>query len=136
MYLVLGGLVRGGLVCGGLVWGGLVWGGLVWGGSGPGGTSPQKISPGGSGPGGYGLGVWLGVWSGGGLGLGSGTPPQIFFFDFFLISLETPPGSRLRHMVNERPVRILLECILVLLKFHFLINLRSVSATLGTQRVQ
>ena len=25
-----------------------------------------------------------------------------------------PPGSRLRHMVNERPVRILLECILVL----------------------
>ena len=25
----------------------------------------------------------------------------------------TPPGSRLRHTVNERPVRILLECILV-----------------------
>ena len=25
-----------------------------------------------------------------------------------------PPGSRLRHTVNERPVRILLECILVL----------------------
>ena len=24
-----------------------------------------------------------------------------------------PPGSRLRHTVNERPVRILLECILV-----------------------
>ena len=24
-----------------------------------------------------------------------------------------PPGSKLRHMVNERPVRILLECILV-----------------------
>ena len=26
-----------------------------------------------------------------------------------------PPGSRLRHTVNERPVRILLECILVIL---------------------
>ena len=26
---------------------------------------------------------------------------------------DSPPGSRLRHMVNERPVRILLECILV-----------------------
>ena len=26
-----------------------------------------------------------------------------------------PPGSRLQHTVNERPVRILLECILVLL---------------------
>ena len=25
----------------------------------------------------------------------------------------TPPGSRLQHTVNERPVRILLECILV-----------------------
>ena len=25
----------------------------------------------------------------------------------------SPPGSRLRHTVNERPVRILLECILV-----------------------
>ena len=31
-----------------------------------------------------------------------------------LPGLSTPtPGSRLRHMVNERPVRILLECILV-----------------------
>ena len=28
-----------------------------------------------------------------------------------------PPGSRLRHTVNERPVRILLECILVLVMF-------------------
>ena len=26
-----------------------------------------------------------------------------------------PPGSRLRHTVNDRPVRILLECILVLI---------------------
>ena len=26
---------------------------------------------------------------------------------------QTPPGSRLQHTVNERPVRILLECILV-----------------------
>ena len=30
-----------------------------------------------------------------------------------------PPGSRLRHTVNERPVRILLECILVCNNFHF-----------------
>ena len=29
-----------------------------------------------------------------------------------------PPGSRLRHTVNERPVRILLECILVYIKEH------------------
>ena len=28
-------------------------------------------------------------------------------------SRHSPPGSRLRHTVNERPVRILLECILV-----------------------
>ena len=27
---------------------------------------------------------------------------------------DTPPGSRLQHTVNERPVRILLECILVI----------------------
>ena len=27
-----------------------------------------------------------------------------------------PPGSRLQHTVNERPVRILLECILVICK--------------------
>ena len=27
--------------------------------------------------------------------------------------METPPGSRLRHTVYDRPVRILLECILV-----------------------
>ena len=26
---------------------------------------------------------------------------------------DPPPGSRLQHMVYERPVRILLECILV-----------------------
>ena len=30
-----------------------------------------------------------------------------------------PPGSRLRHTVNERPVRILLVCILVLSYFHW-----------------
>ena len=30
---------------------------------------------------------------------------------------QTPPGSKLRHTVNERPVRILLECILVLHPF-------------------
>ena len=33
-------------------------------------------------------------------------------------SRHPPPGSRLRHTVNERPVRILLECILGL-KFYF-----------------
>ena len=26
---------------------------------------------------------------------------------------QTPPGSRAQHTVNERPVRILLECVLV-----------------------
>ena len=30
---------------------------------------------------------------------------------------QTPPGSRLQHTVYERPVRILLECILVFLVF-------------------
>ena len=35
---------------------------------------------------------------------GSGRPPRD----------QTPPGSRLPHTVYERPVRILLECILVL----------------------
>ena len=30
---------------------------------------------------------------------------------------QTPPGSRLQHTVNERPVRILLECILVFIQF-------------------
>ena len=29
------------------------------------------------------------------------------------LGADTPPGSRLRHTVNERPVRVLLECILV-----------------------
>ena len=33
----------------------------------------------------------------------------------------TPPGSRLQHTVNERPVRILLECILVYITVHFLL---------------
>ena len=28
---------------------------------------------------------------------------------------DTPPGSRHQHTVNEQPVRILLECILVIL---------------------
>ena len=32
-------------------------------------------------------------------------------------SRHPPPGSRLRHTVNERPVRILLECILVNIYF-------------------
>ena len=33
------------------------------------------------------------------------------------LALSTPPGSRLWHTVNERSVRILLECILVLMYF-------------------
>ena len=37
------------------------------------------------------------------------TPPQD----------QTPPGSRLQHTVYERPVRILLECILVNFQFLF-----------------
>ena len=32
-------------------------------------------------------------------------------------SRHPPPGSRLQHMVNERPVRILLECILLFFVF-------------------
>ena len=32
-----------------------------------------------------------------------------------------PPGSRLQHTVYERPVRILLECILVFFSFHLLL---------------
>ena len=38
-----------------------------------------------------------------------------FFFWIFFAS--PPPGSRLRHMVNERPIRIRLECILVFVNF-------------------
>ena len=35
------------------------------------------------------------------------------------LGADTPsPGSRLRHMGNERPVHILLECILVILNFN------------------
>ena len=34
-----------------------------------------------------------------------------------------PPGSRLQPTVNERPVRILLECILVSFYFNFNINI-------------
>ena len=80
------------------------------------------LVPGVCGPG----GVWSGVWSRGGgcLVRGWGGPgrglvggevgtPQIFFFDFF----GDPPRSRLRHMVNERQVRILLECILVFFNY-------------------
>ena len=37
-----------------------------------------------------------------------------------------PPGRTLQHTVNERPVRILLECILILWSFCFLTRLRLV----------
>ena len=33
------------------------------------------------------------------------------------LGADPPPGSRLRHTVNERPVHILLECILVAKRF-------------------
>ena len=46
-----------------------------------------------------------------------------FFFDFCFLWEYTPttppPESRVKHMVNERPVRILLECILVYKFFIF-----------------
>ena len=38
--------------------------------------------------------------------VGADTPPTL------PVSRHPPPGSRLQHTVNERPVRILLECIL------------------------
>ena len=48
-----------------------------------------------------------------------------FFFGFFFASTHSPcpphpppAGSRLRHTVNERPVRIVLECILVSIVFN------------------
>ena len=139
--LVWGGVWSQGrcLVCGDVVWGGVVWGCVVLGVSGLGlsdlgGVWSQGVwSWGVSGPGVSSLG---GVWS-------RGVTPQIFFFIFlgsflggilffwiflknffldFVFDLEflffwgSPPArSRLRHMVNERPVRILLECILVYL---------------------
>ena len=42
-------------------------------------------------------------------------------------STHPPPGSRLRHTVNERPVRILLECILVLSAFRLFMVLSPVA---------
>ena len=41
--------------------------------------------------------------------LGADTPPR----SRHPLEPGTPPGSRLQHTVNERPVRILLECILI-----------------------
>ena len=47
-----------------------------------------------------------------------------FFFHFFISAfffgdtLYPPPRSRVKHMVNERPVRILLECILVMTYYY------------------
>ena len=37
---------------------------------------------------------------------------------------ESPPGRRLQHTVNERPVRILLECILVLKLFCWIYQIK------------
>ena len=45
------------------------------------------------------------------------TPPQE----------QTPPGSRLQHTVYERPVRIILECILVLRNFRIVLKCRKKS---------
>ena len=57
---------------------------------------------------------------------GSRPPPNYFFFKFIfciiLLFFLHPPGSRLRHTVNERPVHILLECILVFLVSLSLLN--------------
>ena len=82
----------------GSVSGGLVPGGLVW-------------------------GVWLqGVWVRWGWGVGKGGPLCFFLFFFLEIFFDfcflwgyppPPPRSRIKRMVNEWPVRILLECILV-----------------------
>ena len=73
----------------------------------------------GSGP--RGSGPRGGVWSWGSpifWGAVKGDPPILggeFFFDFcFLWGYTVPPGTRHRNTVNVRPVRILLECILVL----------------------
>ena len=47
--------------------------------------------------------------------LGLSTPPHFFVNFFWLKYTPPPPGSsRLRNTDNERPVRILLECILVI----------------------
>ena len=46
-----------------------------------------------------------------------GKPPNFFGGEFFFISAffgNKPPGTRHRNTVNVWPVRILLECILVL----------------------
>ena len=40
-------------------------------------------------------------------------PPRSRYTPWSRYTPPPPPGSRLRHTVNERPVRILLECILV-----------------------
>ena len=59
--------------------------------------------------------VWL---RGGGWGEVKGGPPNFFFEFFFYFCFlwgYTPPGTRHRNTVNVRPVRILLECILVYL---------------------
>ena len=45
------------------------------------------------------------------------TPPPPPWETAHLPGKQTPPGSRLRHTVTERPVRILLECILVPILF-------------------
>ena len=54
---------------------------------------------------------------------GVGGDPQFWggIFFSFLLSLgkhPPPPRSRVKHMVNERPVRILLECILVMTYYY------------------
>ena len=112
MYLVLGGVLspRGVSGLGGWSWG-RGWGSgpggcLVWGMSGLGRLPPKKFS----------LFIYFKFF---------------FFFDFkkkfffwflffnfnflFFWGSPPPPRSSLRHMVNERPVPILLECILVIL---------------------
>ena len=64
----------------------------------------------------------------GGLHFGGvkGGPPNFFFFDFWFLWGYPPPGTRHWNTVNVRPVRILLECILVykkvLVKYTFYVR--------------
>ena len=60
------------------------------------------------------------VHGGGSASVHAGIPPP--GADIPPGSRHPPPGSRLRHTVNERPVRIQLECILVAGLFYLTYN--------------
>ena len=69
-------------------------------------------------------GGWSPIFSGGVSNFSGGKGgPQFFWggilFHFcFLWGYTPPPRSRVKYMVNERPVRILLECILVMTYYY------------------